>query len=196
MKTSSNPSALFPATGTLLFTYIKRFLFFAVVTALPLLVGCSKEDDTMPVKRTAQEKLIARKWTLNTVTIRVDNGSTYSLTRTQWQAVGILLDNITFRADGRYSSSGPSGNYTLKQNDTALELTNEPFFTMEFLSLSLSDYEFSGRTPEVAVNPEKAAPTAAEHGVAAAGLAGLAYFKEVDTAKVKTVQLLFTYNGV
>ncbi len=175
---------------------MKHFLFLTLIPIGLFLAGCSPDDNTPPVQRSAREKLIARKWSLTTFAIRVDNGSTYSLTKAQWQAMAVTLDNLIFLSNGRYSSNGPSGTYTLKQDDTVLDLTNEPNYTYTLTDLTISDSEFSGRSPVVTVNPEKPTITDEERGVALFGLGGLKLFKEVDVSKVRSVQLILTYTGV
>jgi hypothetical protein len=174
---------------------MKYLLFFAQMTAFFLLTGCSTDDNPTPDKLTATEKLIKKKWGLTDFAIRTDNGSTYSLTKEQWQAMGVTLDNLTFRTDGRYSSNSSSGTYTLKQDDTVMELTNEPYYPYILTDLTISDYEFSGRSPVVTVNPQKPTITDEERGIALVGLGGLEVLK-VDVSNVKTVQLILTYTGL
>jgi len=175
---------------------VKVLLIFALLTTLPWLTGCSQEEDPVSVKLTTREKLIAKKWSLSSFAIQVDNGNTYRLTKGQWQAMGVTIDNLVFRTDGRFFSDDPSGTYTLNQDETVLELITYSSYNYTFTDLSVSDFIFSGKSSTVAVNPEKTAPTAGEHGVALFGLGGLSLFKEVDISKVKTVQLILTYNGI
>lgn len=172
-------------------------LFFAFIVVFSVLAGCSKEDNSLPIKLTTTEKLIRKKWSLTGFAIRADNKANYGLTKVQWQAMGVDFDNLVFRADGRYSSSSSaSGTYTLKQDDTVLEFTNEPYLPVTFYDFSVSDFELSGKSPTMEVNPQKTSPNQSEQVIAFYGLRGLALFKEVDVSKVKTVQLIFTYTGV
>ena len=186
-----------PNNNTQNLTDMKNLLFLTSLIAFSWLGGCSQKDNAVPVQLSATEKLIQKKWSLSGLSIRTDKAATYGLTKDQWQKLGVDLDNLAFRADGRYSSSsGAAGTYTLKQDDTVLELTNEPYPPFIFYELTVYEYEFRGQAIAVAVNPEKAGANQAEKILASYGLKGLALFREVDVSKVKTVQLLFTYTAL
>lgn len=175
---------------------MKNLLFLLIVISITLSIGCSKADEaaTMPSIETDKLTSLCRKWELNTYTIKTDQMNYY------FTGTGIsshAFRTLTFYKDRNYTAGNDTWSGTFEFSDDSTQIILTPTdSTLGPMSLTidhLSSHLIHFSSPQVNVNPENPSATDYEKFVAFQGLSWL-YNRNVDTSKLRTIKIQFTYS--